>query len=64
MSVFGEWSVPIAAVCVFVCKILILANISCLQVREASITTLVDVYRYVGERVRADLAKRGLPAAR
>ncbi|XP_061598552.1 CLIP-associating protein 2 isoform X29 [Cololabis saira] len=34
------------------------------QVREASITTLVDVYRYIGERVRADLGKRGLPAAR
>ncbi|XP_075995729.1 CLIP-associating protein 2 isoform X8 [Genypterus blacodes] len=34
------------------------------QVREASITTLVDVYRHVGEKVRADLAKRGLPAAR
>ncbi|XP_054619889.1 CLIP-associating protein 2 isoform X4 [Dunckerocampus dactyliophorus] len=34
------------------------------QVREASITTIVDIYRHVGERVRADLAKRGLPAAR
>ncbi|XP_055012941.1 CLIP-associating protein 2 isoform X4 [Boleophthalmus pectinirostris] len=34
------------------------------QVREASITTLVDVYRHIGEKVRADLAKRGLPAAR
>ncbi|XP_075872258.1 CLIP-associating protein 2 isoform X12 [Nelusetta ayraudi] len=34
------------------------------QVREASIHALVDVYRHVGERVRADLAKRGLPAAR
>ncbi|XP_026205322.1 CLIP-associating protein 2 isoform X6 [Anabas testudineus] len=34
------------------------------QVREASITTLVDVYRHIGERVRADLGKRGLPAAR
>uniref|UniRef100_A0A671TVR2 Cytoplasmic linker associated protein 2 n=1 Tax=Sparus aurata TaxID=8175 RepID=A0A671TVR2_SPAAU len=33
------------------------------QVREASITTLVDVYRHVGDRVRADLGKRGLPAA-
>uniref|UniRef100_A0A3Q3X4W6 TOG domain-containing protein n=1 Tax=Mola mola TaxID=94237 RepID=A0A3Q3X4W6_MOLML len=31
------------------------------QVREASITALVDVYRHVGERVRADLGKRGLP---
>uniref|UniRef100_A0A8C9XYW4 Cytoplasmic linker associated protein 2 n=1 Tax=Sander lucioperca TaxID=283035 RepID=A0A8C9XYW4_SANLU len=36
----------------------------CLCVREASIAALVDVYRHVGERVRADLAKRGLPAAR
>ncbi|XP_062869643.1 CLIP-associating protein 2 isoform X7 [Trichomycterus rosablanca] len=34
------------------------------QVREASVTTLVEVYRHVGERVRADLSKRGLPAAR
>ncbi|XP_061903279.1 CLIP-associating protein 2 [Entelurus aequoreus] len=34
------------------------------QVREASITTIVNIYRHVGERVRADLAKRGLPAAR
>ncbi|XP_034400490.1 CLIP-associating protein 2 isoform X11 [Cyclopterus lumpus] len=34
------------------------------QVREASIATLVDVYRHVGEKVRADLAKRGLSAAR
>ncbi|XP_043994559.1 CLIP-associating protein 2 isoform X33 [Gambusia affinis] len=34
------------------------------QVREASITTLVDVYRHVGEKVKADLGKRGLPAAR
>ncbi|KAM9738543.1 CLIP-associating protein 2 isoform 6-T6 [Menidia menidia] len=34
------------------------------QVREASITTLVDVYRHIGEKVRVDLGKRGLPAAR
>ncbi|XP_042291310.1 CLIP-associating protein 2 isoform X12 [Thunnus maccoyii] len=34
------------------------------QVREASTATLVDVYRHVGERVRVDLGKRGLPAAR
>ncbi|XP_072532301.1 CLIP-associating protein 2 isoform X18 [Salminus brasiliensis] len=34
------------------------------QVREAAISTLVEVYRHVGERVRADLSKRGLPAAR
>uniref|UniRef100_A0A8D3AES6 Cytoplasmic linker associated protein 2 n=1 Tax=Scophthalmus maximus TaxID=52904 RepID=A0A8D3AES6_SCOMX len=45
-------------------SILKLVNVCCPQVREASITTLVDVYRHVGERVRADVGKRGLPAAR
>ncbi|XP_052440362.1 CLIP-associating protein 2 isoform X21 [Carassius gibelio] len=34
------------------------------QVREAAITTLVEVYRHVGEKVRADLSKRDLPSAR
>ncbi|XP_064876281.1 CLIP-associating protein 2-like isoform X13 [Oncorhynchus nerka] len=34
------------------------------QVREAATTSLVDVYRHIGERVRADLGKSGLPAAR
>ncbi|XP_064835673.1 CLIP-associating protein 2-like isoform X9 [Oncorhynchus masou masou] len=34
------------------------------QVREAATTSMVDVYRHVGERVRADLGKSGLPAAR
>ncbi|XP_046690654.1 CLIP-associating protein 2 isoform X38 [Silurus meridionalis] len=34
------------------------------QVRETATTALVEVYRHVGERVRADLGKRGLPAAR
>uniref|UniRef100_A0A3P8ZE00 TOG domain-containing protein n=1 Tax=Esox lucius TaxID=8010 RepID=A0A3P8ZE00_ESOLU len=34
------------------------------QVREAATASLVDVYRHIGERVRADLGKRGLPAAR
>ncbi|XP_077052015.1 CLIP-associating protein 2 isoform X27 [Siphateles boraxobius] len=34
------------------------------QVREAAISTLVEVYRHVGEKVRADLIKRDLPSAR
>ncbi|XP_048848667.1 CLIP-associating protein 2 isoform X9 [Brienomyrus brachyistius] len=34
------------------------------QVRETATVTLVDVYRHVGEKVRADLSKRGLTAAR
>ncbi|XP_067267881.1 CLIP-associating protein 2 isoform X5 [Chanodichthys erythropterus] len=34
------------------------------QVREAAISTLVEVYRHVGEKVRVDLNKRDLPSAR
>ncbi|XP_055074842.2 CLIP-associating protein 2 isoform X20 [Misgurnus anguillicaudatus] len=34
------------------------------QVREAAISSLVEVYRHVGERVRADLSKKDLPSAR
>ncbi|XP_074055455.1 CLIP-associating protein 2 isoform X18 [Macrotis lagotis] len=34
------------------------------QVRDAAILAMVEVYRHVGEKVRVDLSKRGLPAAR
>ncbi|XP_072455379.1 CLIP-associating protein 2 isoform X31 [Notamacropus eugenii] len=34
------------------------------QVRDAAILAMVEIYRHVGEKVRADLSKRGLPAAR
>uniref|UniRef100_A0A8C1PIJ5 Cytoplasmic linker associated protein 2 n=1 Tax=Cyprinus carpio TaxID=7962 RepID=A0A8C1PIJ5_CYPCA len=34
------------------------------QVREAAMTSLVEVYRHVGEKVRIDLNKRDLPSAR
>uniref|UniRef100_A0A803KCR2 CLIP-associating protein 1 n=1 Tax=Xenopus tropicalis TaxID=8364 RepID=A0A803KCR2_XENTR len=35
-----------------------------LQVRDAAINCLVEIYRHVGERVRADLSKKGLPQSR
>ncbi|XP_069469266.1 CLIP-associating protein 2 isoform X15 [Ambystoma mexicanum] len=34
------------------------------QVRDAAILTVVEMYRHAGEKVRADLKKRGIPAAR
>ncbi|XP_058878846.1 CLIP-associating protein 2-like isoform X20 [Acipenser ruthenus] len=34
------------------------------QVRETAIMAVLDIYRHVGEKVRIDLSKRGLPAAR
>lgn len=35
-----------------------------IQVRDAAINSLVEIYRHVGERVRADLSKKGLPQSR
>uniref|UniRef100_H0XCH2 Cytoplasmic linker associated protein 1 n=1 Tax=Otolemur garnettii TaxID=30611 RepID=H0XCH2_OTOGA len=34
------------------------------QVRDVAINSLVEIYRHVGERVRADLSKKGLPQSR
>ncbi|KAM8934484.1 CLIP-associating protein 1 isoform 7-T7 [Pelodytes ibericus] len=34
------------------------------QVRDSAINCLVEIYRHVGERVRADLSKKGLPQSR
>ncbi|KFQ96476.1 CLIP-associating protein 2 [Nipponia nippon] len=34
------------------------------QVRDAAILAVVEVYRHVGEKVRIDLTKRGIPPAR
>uniref|UniRef100_A0A670KCS3 Cytoplasmic linker associated protein 1 n=1 Tax=Podarcis muralis TaxID=64176 RepID=A0A670KCS3_PODMU len=35
-----------------------------ITVRDAAINSLVEIYRHVGERVRADLSKKGLPQSR
>ncbi|KAF7664911.1 hypothetical protein LDENG_00160810 [Lucifuga dentata] len=61
LSTYGAQSLSLSKIVPHLCS---LTGDQNPQVREASITTLVDVYRHVGERVRADLAKRGLPAAR
>ncbi|NXF06552.1 CLAP2 protein, partial [Smithornis capensis] len=34
------------------------------QVRDAAILAIVEIYRHVGEKVRVDLAKRGIPPGR
>ncbi|XP_021242314.1 CLIP-associating protein 2 isoform X12 [Numida meleagris] len=34
------------------------------QVRDAAILAIVEVYRHVGEKVRLDLSKRGIPSGR
>lgn len=32
--------------------------------RQQAIDTLVEIYRHVGEKVRSDIAKRGIPDAK
>ncbi|XP_028453570.1 CLIP-associating protein 2 isoform X5 [Perca flavescens] len=61
LSMYGAQSLSLSKLVPHLCS---LTGDQNPQVREASIAALVDVYRHVGERVRADLAKRGLPAAR
>ncbi|EMP38186.1 CLIP-associating protein 1 [Chelonia mydas] len=34
------------------------------MVRDAALLAIVEIYRHVGEKVRADLNKRGIPSAR
>ncbi|XP_047460934.1 CLIP-associating protein 2 isoform X2 [Mugil cephalus] len=61
LSTFGAQTLSLSKIVPHLCS---LSGDQNPQVREASITALVDVYRHVGERVRADVGKRGLPAAR
>ncbi|KAJ8353615.1 hypothetical protein SKAU_G00211820 [Synaphobranchus kaupii] len=61
LNTFGPQALSLSKIVPFLCT---LTGDSNGQVRETSIMTLVDVYRYVGERVRADLGKRDLPSAR
>ena len=34
------------------------------QVRDSAISALVEIYRHVGEKVRVDLSKKGIPSSR
>jgi hypothetical protein len=36
-------------------------KIKFLQVRDETVNTLCEIYRHVGEKVRQDLAKKGIP---
>ncbi|XP_066546913.1 CLIP-associating protein 2 isoform X18 [Amia ocellicauda] len=61
LNTFGAQPFSLSKVVPFLCT---LTGDSNAQVRETAIMAIVEVYRHVGERVRADLGKRGLPAAR
>ncbi|XP_075777927.1 CLIP-associating protein 2 isoform X3 [Pelodiscus sinensis] len=61
LNTFGAQSLILSKLVPHLC---ILFGDSNSQVRDAAILAIVEIYRHVGEKVRADLNKRGIPSAR
>ncbi|XP_027691592.1 CLIP-associating protein 2 isoform X3 [Vombatus ursinus] len=61
LNTYGAHSLVLSKLVPHLC---ILCGDSNGQVRDAAILAMVEVYRHVGEKVRADLSRRGLPVAR
>ncbi|XP_039109649.1 CLIP-associating protein 2 isoform X16 [Hyaena hyaena] len=61
LNVFGARPLVLSKLVPHLC---ILFGDSNSQVRDAAVLAMVEIYRHVGERVRADLWKRGIPPAR
>ncbi|XP_078233683.1 CLIP-associating protein 2 isoform X34 [Pogona vitticeps] len=61
LNVYGAQSLTLSKLVPHLC---ILSGDSNSQVRDAAILAFVEIYRHVGEKVRVDLNKRGLPATR
>uniref|UniRef100_A0A8D2Q8N6 Cytoplasmic linker associated protein 2 n=1 Tax=Varanus komodoensis TaxID=61221 RepID=A0A8D2Q8N6_VARKO len=60
LNVYGAQSLILSKLVPHLC---ILSGDSNSQVRDAAILAIVEIYRHVGEKVRIDLNKRGLPSA-
>ncbi|XP_048341877.1 CLIP-associating protein 1 isoform X7 [Sphaerodactylus townsendi] len=61
LNASGAQSLTLSKIVPHICSLLGDPNS---QVRDAAINSLVEIYRHVGERVRADLSKKGLPQSR
>ncbi|XP_052686078.1 CLIP-associating protein 1-like isoform X18 [Crassostrea angulata] len=61
VNTYGARSLQLSKIVPSICKLLDDQNS---QVRETAIMTLAEVYRHVGERVRQDLAKKGIAPQR
>ncbi|KAG9470336.1 hypothetical protein GDO78_018084 [Eleutherodactylus coqui] len=61
LNAYGANSLTLSKIVPHICNLLGDPNS---QVRDAAINCLVEIYRHVGERVRADLSKKGLPQSR
>ncbi|XP_057410489.1 CLIP-associating protein 2 isoform X9 [Balaenoptera acutorostrata] len=61
LNIFGAQPLVLSKLVPHLC---ILFGDSNSQVRDAAILAVVEIYRHVGEKVRVDLCKRGIPLAR
>ncbi|XP_043929627.1 CLIP-associating protein 1 [Protopterus annectens] len=61
LNAYGAHSLTLSKIVPHICNLLADPNS---QVRDSAINSLVEIYRHVGERVRADLSKKGLPQSR
>lgn len=61
LNIYGANSLTLSKFVPHICNLLGDPNS---QVRDAAINCLVEIYRHVGERVRTDLSKKGLPQSR
>ncbi|XP_054564069.1 CLIP-associating protein 2 isoform X6 [Eptesicus fuscus] len=61
LNIFGAQPLVLSKLVPHLC---ILFGDSNSQVRDAAILAIVEIYRHVGEKVRVDLSKRGIPPAR
>lgn len=61
LNIFGTQPLALSKLVPHLC---ILFEDSNSKVRDAAVLAMVEIYRHVGERVRVDLYKRGIPPAR
>ncbi|KAM3585425.1 uncharacterized protein V6R79_017639 [Siganus canaliculatus] len=61
LNVFGSQSLTLSKIVPHICSLL---GDPTSQVRDGALSCLVEIYRHVGERVRIDLGKKGLPQSR
>ncbi|XP_068447015.1 CLIP-associating protein 1-B-like isoform X9 [Clinocottus analis] len=61
LNVFGSQSLTLSKIVPHICDLL---GDPTSQVRDGAMSCLVEIYRHVGERVRMDLGKKGLPQSR
>ncbi|KAK5874794.1 hypothetical protein CesoFtcFv8_027350 [Champsocephalus esox] len=61
LTVFGSQSLTLSKIVPHICNLL---GDPTSQVRDGAMNCLIEIYRHVGERVRMDLGKKGLPQSR